>query len=255
MISQELLEKARSLHDAGSKEVYLVLADGQKRKHKLGKTSSGDIMYMAPRKRSQGWKLEKYYTDAENPVVDIISIVKTPADTEKKWAHSIDKAIKLLESSKLWPDNLADLKTARSIGYAKLQAANTAYWAKYVEDYTANGLEVIKHIKEIDARLIKVDPADGREFVDTNIVWYMDSPLKIKKMNFGKYVTEHKIQEIKTALVKKEKIHVSGDNGYDVSFEYNGEDKAWYSEEYRGCGNGHYYLALSDSYAVFYEDD
>lgn len=254
MISQELLEKAKSLHSAGSKEVYLVLASGDKRKHRLGKTADGEIMYMAPGKRSRGYYLSRYYTDAENPVVDIVAINKN-LDIEKKWAHSIDKAIKLLEASKLWPDNLRDLRVARQIGYTKLQAANTAYWAKYVEDYTANGLEVIKHIKEIDTRLIKIDPKDGREYVDTNIVWYYDNPLKIKKMSFGKYQTANRLQEIKEALVKKEKIHVSGDNGYDVSFEYDGTDKAWYSEEYRGCGNGHYYLALNDSYAVFYEDD
>lgn len=255
MISQELIEKARSLHSAGSKEVYLVLASGDKRKHRLGKTADGEIMYMAPGKRSRGYYLSRYYTDAENPVVDIIAIVTTLADIEAKWRKSIDKAIKLLEASKLWPENLENLKLAKEIGYHKLRAADTAYWAKHVEDYEANRIEVLKRIKEIDARLIKIDPEDGREFVDTNIVWYMDNPLKIKKMNFGKYVTELKLQEIKEALVKKQKIHVDGDNGYDVSFEYDGNDKAWYSEEYRGCGNGHYYLALSDSYALFYEDD
>jgi len=254
MISQELIEKARSLHNAGSKEVYLVLANGDRSKHRLGKTADDRIMYMAPGKRSRGYYLRDYYTDAENPVVDIIAITHT-SDMESKWRKTIDKAIKLLEQSKLWPDNLADLRVAREIGYHKLRAADTAYWGKYVEDYTANGLEVIKHIKEIDARLIKIDPVDGREFVNTNIVWYYDSPLKIKKMNFGKYQTANRLQEIKEALVKKEKIHVAGDNGYDVSFEYNGEDKAWYSEEFRGCGNGHYYLALNDTYAVFYEDD
>ena len=43
---------------------------------------------------------------------------------------------------------------------------------------------------------------------------------------------------------------------YDVSFQLKAKErKAWYSEEYRGCGNGHYYLALNHSCALFYEHD
>lgn len=45
-------------------------------------------------------------------------------------------------------------------------------------------------------------------------------------------------------------------HGYDNSIEVSGEKgKAWLSREYRGCGNGHYYLLLSPTHAVFYEDD
>ena len=30
---------------------------------------------------------------------------------------------------------------------------------------------------------------------------------------------------------------------------------AWYSEEYKGCLNGHYYIALDEKHVWFYEDD
>ena len=40
------------------------------------------------------------------------------------------------------------------------------------------------------------------------------------------------------------------------TFEYEPDkNKAWYSEEYRGCGNGHYYIALNSSMALFCEND
>ena len=48
------------------------------------------------------------------------------------------------------------------------------------------------------------------------------------------------------------------ENGYDNSVEIanrDGEKLAWYSEEYRGCGNGHYYLMFDATHAIFYEDD
>ena len=43
---------------------------------------------------------------------------------------------------------------------------------------------------------------------------------------------------------------------YDVSIRYNADKHmAWYSEEYKNCGNGHYYLALDHNTAVFCEND
>lgn len=85
--------------------------------------------------------------------------------------------------------------------------------------------------------------------------------LKIKKMIFHKskwqnYITAEKLKQIAYAMDNKEKFHTSGRNGYDVSFEYNPElNRAWYSEEYSGCGNGHYYLALNRTHAMYCEDD
>lgn len=89
----------------------------------------------------------------------------------------------------------------------------------------------------------------------------MVDSLKIKKMTFhtGKWnapITQHKLEEIAHAIDTKTEYHTSGRNGYDVSFEYNPEtNRAWYSEEYKGCGNGHYYLALNRTHAIFYEND
>ena len=40
------------------------------------------------------------------------------------------------------------------------------------------------------------------------------------------------------------------------TFEYKADkNKAWYSEEYRGCGNGHYYIAIDENTALFIEND
>lgn len=77
-----------------------------------------------------------------------------------------------------------------------------------------------------------------------------------KSMYFGKFWNPIKKQMIKECMEKKESVRFSTRVNYDVSFEYDAErNKAWYSEEYRNCGNGHYYLAIDGNTALFYEDD
>jgi hypothetical protein len=75
-------------------------------------------------------------------------------------------------------------------------------------------------------------------------------------MNFGRFTNNEQLKIIKEALKNKKETSASGRTNYDVSFSYNPTvQKAWYSEEFRGCGNGHYYLALDATHALFYEDD
>ena len=80
---------------------------------------------------------------------------------------------------------------------------------------------------------------------------------QLKAMYFGKEQNAYVKGELKKAIAEKRswsqnRIQVS----YDVSVEYDAEkQRAYYSEEYRRCGNGHYYLALDHSTAMFYEDD
>jgi len=122
--------------------------------------------------------------------------------------------------------------------------------------YELNENRAIEKIKEIDNRLIEV--FNGKERYITEILFHFVKPLKIKKMYFvkGKANNEAKLNEIKQAIQNKKEIEVWGRAGYDVSFHYKPiENRAWYSEEFRGQGNGHYYIAISDKYALFMEDD
>ena len=81
---------------------------------------------------------------------------------------------------------------------------------------------------------------------------------KIVKMRLSRHndYNNDRLPLITKAMNNKESITLSGRVDYDVSFEYNAEkNKAWYSLEYKNCGNGHYYLALNDTHAIFCEDD
>lgn len=189
------------------------------------------------------------------PVEDVSKIViedkKTTKTPERKWKDSWMKVVQRLEHSGLYTDLLENIKLALEIGYEKIQLAYEIYWKtdkslSYEDNQKARDVE----IKNLDERLLM----DGHP--NTEILWYIKYDAKVKKMNFGRWSNEDALKTIKDALKNKKETSVSGRANYDVSFSYNPKlNKAWYSEEYRGCGNGHYYLALDATHALFYEDD
>ena len=191
------------------------------------------------------------------PVRDLSEIVieekKSIKSPEKKWRDSWIKVQQRLQRSGLYQDLLINVNLALEIGYEKIKLAYVEYW-KSTDDklsYEDSGKIKAERIKSIDERLLT---SNGNP--NTEILWYMKDQAKVKKMNFGYSTNQYAFEEIKKALENKKEIRISGRRNYDVSFSYNPKiSKAWYSEEFRGCGNGHYYLALDGSHALFYEDD
>ena len=244
MMTDELLQKAQALYSRNGKNQFLfVYADGRKERQRLGRTAEGKMLII-----NKGQQCRGRYLTGEEGLIDIVPITEAPKS--KQWLNSINKAIKILEGSGLWKDVLSDLRIAREVGHDKLQEAyDVATNQKYSEDYEQNKKEQNKKVAEIHPRLM-----DGEHY-KTSILWYMAHPLKIKKMNFG-IRTPEILADINNAIKKGQKISTSGRSSYDVSFNYDPkENKAWYSEEFKKCGNGHYYLAISATHAVFYEDD
>jgi hypothetical protein len=200
----------------------------------------------AKRSRTRG-----YWYDQLGPEITAIEpIVSTPKDEAVKWEKSWRRALKMLEESGLWPEMKAEIEVALDIGYDKMQEAYQVYWEN------SNTREnTVPAMKAIDPRLVATNDK-GVEYADTSIIWYMANPAKIKAMWFGKYQNIHCKQQVAEAMQNQTELHLSETAGYDVSFEYNPmKRKAWYSEEFRGCGNGHYYLALNATHALFSEDD
>jgi hypothetical protein len=242
---ETIINKAEQLFKEGVRKFKVTLPDCVEVR-RAGLSSHG-LMLMLP-------KSKKYGVALKNLTVLDIEPIRETVNTEEKHRKQLLKAISLLRSSGLWQDNLRHMELALSIGYNRLKQANDILSLNLDSDYYKNQSLVIAKLKEFEPRLIEVTP-EGKEHYNTSILWYMTNPLKIKKMNFGAYnvVT---LAEIKEALELNKPISLTGKTSYDVSFEYNPEIKrAWYSEEFKGCGNGHYYLALNHEYAVYYEDD
>lgn len=80
----------------------------------------------------------------------------------------------------------------------------------------------------------------------------------IKTMNFDRCDRHFQKRLIAENVANRVNCSHRWTNGYDNSYEIRFDEKyirAWYSEEYRGCGNGHYYFLLDECHAIFGEDD
>jgi hypothetical protein len=246
----EVLRIAEEGLNNGIKEFLVTYKSGNTEKRRLFKSQNGTIAIFRKGSKKYGHDIRD-----DSYIIDKI----TPINPKKvnpsiKWLKSLDKAEKILLSSGLWTNILEEVRKAREFGYSNFQDALRVYDTKYSEDYKTNEERKFKEMKEKYPILIK--KGDTNEYIDSSFLWFYSRPLSIKAMNFGKYNNERVLSEIKKAIESKTK-YTSGRFivNYDVSFEYDGNNKAWYSEEYRNCGNGHYYLALSDKYAMHYEDD
>ncbi len=219
--------------------------NGDKAKKRLGISSYGGVMVFRKYAKRYGYDIRNVLRGVVN-----IRIQKPRYSKAEKWQRSWKKVIAKLQKSGLWKLALEDYKLGLEIGYEKIQEAYKAYWEEY-----ENAAE---RVLAVDSRLVGYTDTEENEkpYVKTQILWYMYRSAKIKKMYFGKYNNQRYLEQIKEAMESKTSCHVCARASYDVSFEYKPEsNRAWYSEEYRNCGNGHYYLALDATHALFYEDD
>ena len=96
----------------------------------------------------------------------------------------------------------------------------------------------------------------GIEHISPDMYYSLLSKRGIITINWGGAYNDWIKRGWLNALNEKRKYSMRWTVSYDNSIEYNPEgERAWYSEEYRGCGNGHYYLLLDEKHAAFREDD
>ena len=229
----------REAYKNGSK-VRFITRSGQRMLKRIGKTANDE--YLVMRTQIRGMYLGTFIW--QYSIVGAKEVKATPRDVV--WLRNINKAINMLSKSGLWPEMLEEFKKAREIGYEKLNEAHRLYWS--TEDK-----ERVEVLEKVHPYLVK-ETKEGTKIPNTDILWHMIN-IKIKKMYFGREDNKRVLSEIKNAMSEGKEYKVFADTNYDVSFNYDGKDKAWYSEEYKGCGNGHYYLALNETHAWFYEDD
>jgi hypothetical protein len=201
----------------------------------------------------KGYRLDDYQLSY---LKKIEIIPEKKIDLSVTWRKKMLEVKTRLEISGLWPDMLKDINTALEVGFENLNKAYRIMEQRREDkDYSENQSLNTGELKAFEPRLVdEYEP--GKWAQNTSIMWYMARVPKVKKMNFGEgSVNEYHLNIIKEGLASKSKTNTEGRTSYDVSFEYDGINKAWYSEEYHNCGNGHYYLALDTTHALFYEDD
>lgn len=189
-------------------------------------------------------------------------VIKTEEEKNVQWHKKLSNIEKRLIASGLWED-------IREIAH-NLQAMTKEEYDTYID--TLEGIRKCRYNLYVSEEDKKVLLPKLNETVkafqlkypflkceDGSIDYSYDGDwihtLKTKSMYFG-YNNELTKKMIKEHLLSKTSFTDRGFTSYDVSYQYDADkNKAWYSEEYKGCGNGHYYLALDASTALFYEDD
>lgn len=240
------------VREARRAEAVFTRTDGTKGTARLAISCYGGLMVMAKGKRNRGYPISDFIRREQVADLHLKEAGKEKKSEADTWRASWENVLARLEKSGLWAEYKEQVKTALAVGYDKIKKAYEVYWGDEYKD-RREGITARK-IQAIDPRLVVME--DGNMYADTSVIGYMNTPAKVKKMYFSKYGNELSLKKIAAALAAHEDCSESGRASYDVSFRYQAKDnKAWYSEEYKNCGNGHYYLALDATHAVFYEDD
>lgn len=236
MKSKEILEQIKA---KGLSNFKAVSIDDNKTHRCFIETASTIFVY-AHNKKRYGWRL-----DEEQFLRHFMPLI--PNDEKAQWKRRLKRAINLCRESGLWADI--------AVVWDNLYKYVTLDEKRKIYDMSWDNREAtVAYCKEHYPFMIKTD-RDGKEYIDTDYIWEL-SRCKLKSMYFGYYNTEEKEQIRKAISERRQYSTPRIRTNYDVSFDYNPENnKAFYREEYKDCGNGHYYLALNHSTAVFCEDD
>ena len=240
-----IAEKSELLVKSGVKQVKITYADGYIETARLFRSSSDEICKYKKGSTRRGYRL------LFSEIVDITPIVSKKAKA-KQWEDGWKKVKNRIEKSGLWANLIPDIDIALQMGYDLVNQASDDYWKlSYKEEEREDQLEAFL----VKYPLLRY--GNRTDTVNTTVIWQMRDIPRVKKMRFckGSY-NDIQLLQIKNAMDTQTKFGTSGRTNYDISFEYNPEKKlAWYSEEYKNCGNGHYYLAISSTHAIYWEKD
>ena len=194
---------------------------------------------------------------------------------KEEWETAYKKIIKLLSKSNLWPNILERSKKILEYGYDVwkeiVDLAHKCGAFDYIKEKYAINIYSDLNEEERNSYVAEANQEMYGELIEKYPEYFYDYPYNphfnewewripsFKSMYFGwdnRRIKEEILSRFNERLEHRVYCDKWNRTGYDVSFSYNPKDQtAFYSEEYRGCGNGHYYLALNHSCALFCEND
>lgn len=171
-------------------------------------------------KRRRGFPMSKEsFESLYTPVV---------IDYNKQMRKGLERIIKLLNNSGLWSNFKKNVECLRGVLVNNPQDFEKGLYGSY---------------EERSEMKLKYNVDFSQDFL---------YKIVIKTIRFDDYDRNL----IKKAMEEKRNINLRDVKGYDISAEYDSEkNMAWYSEEYRGCANGHYYIMLDAIHALYIEKD
>ena len=217
-------------------EKYVYVSEGKKHEIRLFISTNNDICFAPKRRRNGGYMLSVSEMEKWDSLTKVNKGNKT--DLVKRMRKRAESGVAMLNESGLWTDIKKELLEFLDLSNDDIR-----------RDF-------------IDGDIYETYRSKKYDWLSCYQVF---SSLKAKKCwknpSFDKYdysYKEHVINSVKCAIANKEDIRFAWRNVYDNTLEIIGANdiyRGYYSEEYRNCGNGHYYLLFDATHAIYYEDD
>ena len=217
------------IENTSVKKFVIVYNNGEKVTKRLFFSKCGNVCEYLPKSRRYGHVISN--CDCWASLTPI-----APTDDFIKVKNFLTNVVKYLSASGLWVNIKND--------YEKI---------------LAQGDDYLKHVLELDfteQRNYLYDTIQVHSFHVDSILY--TARKGIVCINYHKKDKDYRRSEIKQHITNCTHYKYKWEKGYDNSVEiakHNDIMCGWYSTEYRGCGNGHYYLALDERHAIFAETD
>ena len=169
-----------------------------------------------------------------------------PTDKFARFVKRAKKASRYLAESGMWPDIKKEIDEFLTMGEEKQR--------ELVNDILTDSYELYYR----QAR----EGGKWEKFYTTQIFCSFALKNCFKSIAYNKWERETYTKMVEQIVRDRKDFSRRWTNGYDISLDIQMIEtndgnyyRGWYAEEYRGCGNGHYYLLLDATHAIFYEDD
>lgn len=224
------------------KQYRVKLISGGSKIVRLWLHKDGRIAIMNKGKKRFGRELTSWWDHYEDWAT-LRLVEHNEIDYHKRFVKRATDALKMLTESGLWPD----IKQSIEHFFALTESEQK----ELVNDIITDSYELFYH--EVYKENGKYSWVSGYQVFEAFVrkkCW--------KSIAWRKWEREHMSAEVAECIKNGKEFHRRWENGYDNTVEVNeheGIKRAWYSEEYRNCGNGWYYLMFDATHAIFYEKD
>lgn len=256
MERQQLIQ---TLETSGIGTYKVIYKSGRKALKRLALDEHGLPMEFKPRSRTRGWLLDNLY------IQSIARISKSDKGANVRsfeiFERNLRKAHKYVRESGLWPRVLKDVTNVLNL------FENQRRELYELSDY------VSCPVKEDHARRERMEAFRKKHDIElsTDELYSLSFPSGVKTANYEDvfqlqlvqtYIREAREGKVTTTSPDRDytyRRHLSWRKGYDnsVSIERKNDGLlyGYYSEEYKDCGNGHYFILLDDRHVMKVEDD
>ena len=216
-------------------EKYVYVSEGEKHEIRLFISTNNDICFAPKRRRNGGYMLSVSEMEKWDSLTKVNKGNKI--DLVKRMRKRAESGVAMLNESGLWTDIKKELLEFLDLSNDDIR-----------RDF-------------VDGDIYETYCSKKYDWLSSYQVFLSLKAKKCwKNLSFDKYDLNKDsiINSVKRAISDKEPIRFSWRNVYDNTLEIisdNGIYKGYYSEEFRNCGNGHYYLLFDATHAIFYEDD